>query len=108
MQVDDNVAQIMKEFHQNRKVIGLICISPIIAAKVFGGNSVQLTLGSRGENWPYAGALDTAKSLGAKTLEMDVKEICTDYDHRLVTTPAYMQGNAKPHEVVDGVARFVR
>jgi len=39
---------------------------------------------------------------------MDVNGVCTDWVNELVTTPAYMQGNAKPHEVYDGVQHFVR
>ena len=45
MQVDEDVEQIMKEFHLKSKVIGLTCISPIIAAKLFGKEGVELTLG---------------------------------------------------------------
>ena len=36
MEVKPDVSQVLKDFHQNQKYIGLCCISPIIAAKVFG------------------------------------------------------------------------
>lgn len=39
---------------------------------------------------------------------MDCKGVCTDWINEIVTTPAYMQGNAKPHEIYDGVQHFVR
>ena len=55
----------MKSFSEAKKVIGLTCISPIIAAKVFGKEGVKLTLGGRGDSWPYNGAIDAAGSFGA-------------------------------------------
>ena len=39
---------------------------------------------------------------------MDCHGVCTDWVNELVTTPAYMQGNAKPHEIYDGIQHFVR
>ena len=107
MKVEEDVEKLMKECHAKKKVIGLTCISPILAAKVLGKEGVKLTLGGRGENFPYAGALDVAESFGAKVVEMSIDETCTDWDHRVVTTGAYMQGDAKPHEVYDGVKDFV-
>ena len=67
-----------------------------------------MTLGGRGEKFPYDGSLDAAKSFGAIVEEMDVHNVCTDFVNDLVTTPAYMQGDAKPHEVYDGIQHFVR
>lgn len=49
MTVNPDVEKALKSFHQSSKVIGLACISPIIAARVFGtkfgGPGVTLTLG---------------------------------------------------------------
>ena len=78
------------------------------AAKVFGQDGIKLTLGGRADNFPYAGALDAAESFGAKVEEMNVDSVCTDWINGVVTTPAYMQGDARPHEVFDGVSKFVR
>ena len=65
MKVDEDIEKIMKDFSEKKKVIGLTCISPIIAAKVFGKDGVKLTLGGRGDSWPYNGAIDAAGSFGA-------------------------------------------
>jgi len=35
MEVDKDVAKVLKDFYEHKKVIGLACISPILAAKVF-------------------------------------------------------------------------
>ena len=108
MKVDENLEKIMRDFHANNKVIGLTCISPILAAKVFGKEGIKITLGGRGENFPYDGALDAATKFGAIVEEMDVKGTCTDWTNDIVTSTGYMQGNAKPHEVYDGVQHFIR
>ena len=38
MAVMQDVASVMKDFHVAQKYMGLCCISPILAAKVFGKN----------------------------------------------------------------------
>ena len=63
--VDETLADILRKFHDKKKPIALCCISPIIAAKVFGKHTgkhkLRLTLGSKGEEWPYAGAIGKSK-----------------------------------------------
>lgn len=58
------------------------CIAPIIAAKVFGSKSggpgAKLTLGSKGENWPYQDAIDAATSFGNELVETQINEVCID------------------------------
>lgn len=36
-----------------------------------------------------------------------VNDVVYDTEHRIVTTPAYMQANAKCHEVHDGMSKFI-
>jgi enhancing lycopene biosynthesis protein 2 len=56
-EVDKDVCKILKDFHSHQKVIGMTCISPVLAAKVFAGVPLAMTLGGvTGKNWPYAGA----------------------------------------------------
>lgn len=107
MSVDKDVAKVMRDFRKAEKVIGLTCIAPIIAAKVFGSDGVKLTLGGRSENFPYAGSIDAAASFGAQMEECNVEEVCTDWVARIVSTPAYMQGDAAPHQVFDGIQTFL-
>jgi hypothetical protein len=42
----------------------MCCIAPIIAARVFGnkvgGKGCELTLGQKGDKWPYNGSIDVA------------------------------------------------
>jgi len=80
----------------------------VIAAKLFGSEGIKLTLGGRGSNFPYAGSIDAASSFGAIMQEMDVNEVCTDWNTNVITSPAYMQGDASPHAVHDGIQIFLR
>ena len=66
-----------------------------------------MTLGGRGDNFPFAGSLDAAKSFGAEVVEMDVNGVCIDWNLNLVTTPAYMQADASPHAIHDGMQGFL-
>ena len=108
MTVNAEVERVLRDFRTANKVIGLTCISPIIAAKVFGSDGVKLTLGGRTENFPYAGSIDAAASFGAQMEECDVSGVVTDWKNSVITTPAYMQGDAAPHEVFDGIQGFLR
>ena len=108
MTVHEDVEQVMRDFRSQEKVIGLTCIAPVIAAKIFGKDGVKMTLGGSGENFPYAGSIGAAQSFGAEMVEMDVNQVCTDWNNNIITTPAYMQGDASPHAVFDGIQNFLR
>uniref|UniRef100_A0A7S3RSD6 DJ-1/PfpI domain-containing protein n=1 Tax=Strombidinopsis acuminata TaxID=141414 RepID=A0A7S3RSD6_9SPIT len=111
MTVQADVEAALKDFHGSKRPIGLCCIAPVVAAKVFGKNSggpgVKLTLGARGENWPYNGSIDAANSFGNTMEEKQINETSIDTDNKIVSAPAYMKGDAKPHEVFDSVANMV-
>ncbi len=109
MTVQQDIEKVLRDFRSENKVIGLTCIAPIIAAKVFGKDEsgVKLTLGGRGDNFPYAGSLDAAESFGATVEEKSVSEVSIDYKNHVVTTPAYMQGDASPHQIYDGIQSFL-
>merc|ERR1719245_2074453 len=111
MTVEEDVSSVLKDFHSNQKYIGLVCISPIIAAKVFGkasgGPGIKLTLGCKGDQWPHQGAIDAAQSFGNELVECHVTEVCHDEKNRIVTSPAYMYGDANSADVFDSVTNMV-
>ena len=112
MTVDERLEKILKEFHNSRKPIGLCCISPVIAARLFPG--AKITLGKlknltddEAKNvFPYTGAVLSARQMGAETQECDVNQVCVDEKQRIVTTPAFMK-NASFHEVYDGIGLMI-
>ena len=77
MTVQPDVEKVLLDFHSNEKYIAMCCISPVIAAKVFGSNSsnfggAKLTLGKRGDAWPFNGSIDAANSFGNEMVEVDI------------------------------------
>ena len=65
MGVAPEIERVLKDFHSNKKPIGLACIAPIVAARVFGQNfggpGVTITLGGMmGSSWPYAETVEIA------------------------------------------------
>lgn len=82
-----------------------------MAAKVFGKNNggpgIRLTLGCRGENWPYNGSIDAATSFGNELVEANLDQVVIDEANRIVTAPAYMKGDATPSQVFSNVSKLV-
>ncbi|CAN5711197.1 isoprenoid biosynthesis glyoxalase ElbB [soil metagenome] len=102
MTVAPDVERILCEFHGARKPIGLCCIAPILAAKVFGSTHVEITLGAKG---PASAA---AESWGARHIVKRVDQAHADTTQRVVTAPAYMDDAATPNEVYLGIEAMVR
>lgn len=99
--VDDHVTRLLNHCHENKKPIGGICISPAIISLVLGSKGVTVTVGANNET------INEVKATGANHQDCLVTEICFDEANRLVTTPAYMHGQAKTHEVAEGIEKCV-
>merc|ERR1712154_93521 len=75
--VDPTLESLMTAFHESGKPIGVCCITPTIAAKVFRSKGVKLTVGSDDESdekYPFAGAAGAIKGLGAKHVNCEPSE----------------------------------
>jgi enhancing lycopene biosynthesis protein 2 len=86
MRVNPEVERLLCELRAARKPMGFICIAPVIAAKVLGGDRVKVTIGDDRET---AAAIE---SWGAHHVDCKVEEIAVDERLRVVSTPAYMLG----------------
>lgn len=98
--VNEQVARLMTDVHDAGKPIGLACIAPVIAAKLLGHKSPELTIGTDPET---AQALE---KMGARHHHAGPAEVCVDHHHRLVTTPCYMN-DVGPWTVFQGAERMV-
>lgn len=81
--VNADVLALAEAFAAACKPVGLICISPALAAKIYGPG-VVCTIGTDA---------DTAAAvvkMGGTHEECDVHDIVEDVQRKLVTTPAYM------------------
>lgn len=85
--VDPQLDALIRGFHAAKKPIAAICIAPAIVALSIGSHGPRMTLG------PATGdaALEAAKT-GAAFVDCSVAQACTDVEHRVVSTPAYMLG----------------
>jgi enhancing lycopene biosynthesis protein 2 len=97
-QIDPQVARVVKEFNDNHKPIAAICISPAIMALALGKKGVNVTIGED------AGTASELEKTGAKHQNCAVEKYVVDHSNKVITTPAYMYGTAKPHQIFEGVS----
>lgn len=101
-QIDPQVARVIKEFSDSHKPIAAICISPAIMALALGSKGVNLTIGND------AGTASELEKTGAKHQNCAVEKYVVDRSNKVITTPAYMYGKAKPHQIFEGVSGAIR
>jgi len=100
--VQPDVLATTQAFVKAGKPVGLICIAPALAAKIFGAG-VTCTIGTDHET------AQAMTAMGAVHAECAVDDIVIDTQHKLVTTPAYMlaqsisQAAAGINKLVDAV-----
>src|ERR1051326_1725326 len=82
--VSPEVARLATEVHAARKPIGVVCIAPVIAAKVLGKEHPEITIGTDKNT-----AKDIEK-MGAKHVSCPVQGLVVDKERKIVSTPAYM------------------
>lgn len=91
----------IESFHQSSKPIAAICIAPALLALTLGDKRPALTVGEADE---------TAQELGQTGA---VHQVCATHDcvvdsaNKLVSTPAYMSGNAKLRDVHTGINKAI-
>lgn len=88
MVVIDDVADAILAAYRAEKPILAMCIAPMVLAKVLGRYGVHLTLGKND-----CQAAEIARHLGAITEECGPTDTCSDDEHLIYTTPAYMVGS---------------
>lgn len=101
-EVNPEVKRVIQEFHQASKPIGAACIAPTLLAKVLGEHRVTVTIG----NDP--GTAKEIEKTGAQHENCPVADYISDRETKVVTTPAYMYDDAKPHEVFKGISGMAR
>ncbi len=100
--IHPEVKRCIDEFYQQSKPIAAICIAPVLIAKVLGKKGITVTTGND---------LDTANEIiktGAYHVDCPVDDYVTDRENKIITTPAYMYGDAKPYQVFKGISALVK
>lgn len=88
-----------RSFAEAGKPIGLMCIAPAMAGRIFP-QGVQATIGTDAET---AAALEAT---GVQHVNCPIDEIVVDERRKLVTTPAYMLAN-RISEAAAGIEKLV-
>lgn len=81
--VQPDVLAAAQDFAAAGKPVGLICIAPAMAARIYG-EGVQCTIGTD------AGTAAALGQMGAAHVNCAVENVVVDAERKLVTTPAYM------------------
>lgn len=97
--VQPQVLAVAQAFARAGKPIGLMCIAPAMAARIFG-EGVTCTIGTDAET---AAAL---QKMGAEHQVCEVEDIVVDARHKLVSTPAYMLAKSIS-EAAKGINKLV-
>lgn len=97
-----DVTRLMREVHAAKKPIGLACIAPVLAAKVFStaGIKTRLTVGTD------PAAANAINAMGAEHCNTGPTDVCIDEANRIVTTPCYMN-DVGPWTVYQGAEKMV-
>lgn len=98
-----DVARVVREALAAQLPVGACCIAPALLAVITKGSGPRLKL-TIGDDAKTAATL---VALGAVHQACAVDEVCVDGDHRVVTAPAYMYGDARISDVARGIARMV-
>lgn len=96
-EVLSDVRRAIEGFHKTERPIAAVCVAPVLLARVLGKHKITLTLGADDET-----AMEVRKT-GAIHETCPVDDYITDRNHKIITTPAYMYGDAKFHQVFDGI-----
>ena len=97
--VHPDVLALAEAFADACKPVGLICISPALAAKIYGPG-VVCTIGKD------ASTAAAVVKMGGTHEECDVHDIVEDVQRKLVTTPAYMEAKSIS-EAASGIYKLV-
>lgn len=93
---------IVKGFHDAKKPIGAMCISPVMIAKTFGDKGVEITLGDNPEL-----AKDISDKFGAKVSVVGRDGVSVDAKNKIVTTACYMYGDSSIVDIALGAENMI-
>jgi enhancing lycopene biosynthesis protein 2 len=102
--VIESVKDVIQSFYRMDKYIGAICISPMMVAMALENEATNLKITpGRAEN-----AANDLKEMGVTPVLLPSNEICIDTMNKVITAPAYMNGNATLFEVYEGIEKLVK
>ena len=99
MAINPDVEAAIVSTRKAHKPIGVLCIAPVIIGKLVPG--VELTFGQDEK-------INTAfQKLGVKTVNTSARDIVIDRKNKVVSTPCYMQSDARISELAQGIEKLI-
>ena len=98
--VHEEVIEALTAFHKSGKPIGFLCIAPVLAAKLFGNEDVEVTIGND------AATAASIEAMGARHINCVVTKAHISKPHNIVSTPAYML-DASLADIATGIEQLV-
>lgn len=96
--INEEVIDVVKQVHKQKKPIGALCIAPTLIAKILG--DVNVTIGNE------KATADVVEAFGATHIETDHGDVVFDEDNIVFTTPCYML-DAQITDIDDGANNIV-
>lgn len=101
-EIDSQVETIIRTALNSGKVLGAICIAPVLIARALRDIDVKVKL-TIGTDENVSGAL---RKMGAQPVSATVSEVVVDEKNKIVSTPAYMLAT-RISQVATGVEKLV-
>lgn len=79
------LSRVLLQAHQRSRILGFMCIAPVIAAAVFGNQHVKMTIGDDHHT------AQRCENRGAQHVNCDYNQACIDENLKIVSVPAYMK-----------------
>ncbi len=98
---NDKVKNLILDLYKAKKPIGALCIAPALIGLVLGEHGVQVTIGDDKE------MAQEIEKTGAKHINKEANEAHADETHKIVSTPAYMYGEARLSDINQGITKCV-
>jgi enhancing lycopene biosynthesis protein 2 len=99
--VHQDVKKLLQNLHKAHKPIGALCIAPALIGLTLGEHKVEVTIGRDPE------MAQEIEKTGAKHILKEVNDIHVDEKNKIVSTPAYMYGDARLSLINEGIKKCV-
>lgn len=99
--INQQVDLAIQDFFEAKKPIGAICIAPALVALALRDKNIKLTIGND------EGTASELEKLGANHVITKVSDICTDFDNKIISTPAFMYDQANLCDIYKGIEKCI-
>ena len=100
--INEQLNKILHQALELKKPIGAICISPAVICLGIGKSNPKVTIGND------EGTVGAIEALGGTHKQTQANEIVIDEKNKIISTPAYMHGDAPLAKIAEGIDKCVK